>query len=94
MAEKHYVGEINTEIKVDCGVDVSSATVKKIYLKKPNNTILEKIPTVYNGRYLRFFTIAGDLDMSGEYELQVYLEMTGWTGRGQTARFVIFDTFD
>jgi hypothetical protein len=94
MAEKHYVGEINTEIRVDCGIDVSLASTRKIFFKKPNGIVLEKTPTVYNNRYMRFFTVLGDLDISGEYELQTYIVLNGWTGRGQTARFVVYDTFD
>lgn len=93
MAEKHYVGEINTEIRVDCGIDVSTASVKKLIIKKPNGQIIERIPTVYNRRYLRYFTTAEDFDMSGEYELQAYVVTDSWQGYGQTVSFVIYDKF-
>lgn len=93
MGEKHYVGEINTEIRVDCGRDVSTASVRKLFLRKPDGTVVELVPSVYNKRYLRYFTTESTFDMPGEYQLQSYIELSDWKGRGETAFFVIFENY-
>jgi len=44
-------------------------------------------------KYLRHFTVAGDLDQKGRYRIQAYLSISGWTGRGETATFKVYDAF-
>ena len=39
MANKSYIGDIGTLIKVDAGTDLSGATQVKIVFKKPSGTI-------------------------------------------------------
>ncbi len=45
---KHYPGETGTEIRVNCGVDISAATATYIYCKKPTGTVVTWPATVYN----------------------------------------------
>ena len=86
---KHYPGETGTEIRVDCGVDVSSATATYIYCKKPTGTVVTWTATVYNSNYLRYYTLATDFDVAGTYRIQAGVTIGTWTGRGETATFEV-----
>ena len=94
----HFVGEEGTIFYVDCGVDVSLASVAKVYLEKPDaSTIVEKTAEAitYNGstNYIRFTIAAGDLDQVGEYKCQAYIEMGAWKGRGKTFIINVLDDY-
>lgn len=83
---KVYVGDIGTEIVLDCGVDVSAATVRKILVKKPGATSAIEWSAVADGtNRIAHVAATGDLDVAGTYYLQAYIEMPGWSGRGETA---------
>lgn len=89
----YYVGDIGTQIVVNCGVDISSATNTKLKVKKPDETIVEWVATISGTNNLTYTTISGDLDQSGEYKLQALLTQDGWTGHGDVATFDIYDLF-
>jgi len=38
--DKHYKGEIGTEIIINCGSDVSTASIVEIRVKKPNSEVV------------------------------------------------------
>lgn len=83
---KVYVGDTGTEIALDCGVDVSSATVRKILVKKPGATSAIEWAAVADGTNgIKRVAVVGDLDVAGTYYLQAYIEMPGWSGRGEMA---------
>jgi len=94
MANRHYVGEIGTVITVDCGCDISGATVKSLKVRKPDGTEVSWTATIYNSNYLRYTTISGDLNLAGTYYIQAYVTFSGWTGRGETAELVIYENFE
>lgn len=75
-------GDIGTVLFLDLGVDVSAATVALLKIKKPNGNQLTKTASI-NGTALSYPTIAGDLDESGEYAIQAYLEIGGWKGHSE-----------
>lgn len=95
--DKHYIGEIDTEILVDVGQDIESATTHVFKVKKPDGTIvtwdaeLHEIDGVH--RYLRYHTVEGDFDQAGQYELQVYVTPGSWEGHGSTAQFMVYNLF-
>lgn len=90
---KVYTGDVGTEIVLDCGVDVSTATVRKILVKKPGGAAAEW-PAVADGtNRIKYVTVAGDLDTTGTWYLQAYVEMPGWQGRGGTASLVVAAAF-
>ena len=93
MTEKHYVGEQNTEIVVDCGRDVSTASAHTLLFKRPDGTTFEKVATVYRENFLRCFTAITDFTISGEYEVQAKLTIGSWQGYGATAVFIIYESF-
>lgn len=82
-ADEIHVGDVGTRFLVTImdgatAVDVSTATVKQILLKKPSGVILTKsasfVLTGADGR-IQYFSIAGDLDLAGFWHIQAYVEM-------------------
>lgn len=78
MASEIHEGDIGTKLLVtitDDGsiVDISSAISLSIYIKKPDGTILNRTGTLetdgVDGK-MYYITVAGDLDVAGNYKLQ------------------------
>ncbi len=93
MADKIYVGDIGTEILVDCAADISTASNPVIEVKKPDGTVVQWPATLQGTTTLRYVTQAGDLDQEGRYLVQARPNILGWSGRGETARFVVRPAF-
>jgi len=93
MIEKHYVGESGTEIRINCNRDISEASSHKAFLKRPDGTIIEFVTEIYPTNYLRFFTLPETFNTSGLYEVQPYVEIGGWAGRGKTVSFVVYEKY-
>lgn len=86
---KLYVGDAGTEIILDCGTDVSSATQRKIAVRKPNGVRLEWPAELHGNSHIKYVTQAGDIDMSGVWKLQALVNLPAWSGSGETALLVI-----
>jgi hypothetical protein len=95
MSENIQVGAIGlvitltiTEDDVPC--NISTATTRTIWIRKPDGTVVEKAAafttTGADGK-LTYTTIAGDMDLVGEYRVQAYVVMTGFTGFSTVVRF-------
>jgi hypothetical protein len=80
-----FVGDTGTEIILDCGVDVSTATVRKIRAKRPDGHIKEWVATANSVMSIKYVLVDGDISVEGEWQLQAYIEMPGWKGRGAWA---------
>lgn len=84
--EPHYVGEENTLFYVDCGIDVSGATLAEIVLLRPDGTKVQKTatPTTYNESpdYVFFRIAADDFNQAGKYYGQVRAFIGAWSGWG------------
>lgn len=92
-------GDIGTKLEVivtdrttKAVVDISSATVKKIIIQKPDGSILEKDATLTtppgtNGK-MYYATASGDIDQSGDWHYQGYVEMPG--GKWNTGPWIDF----
>lgn len=93
--DKRYVDEIGTEVIVDCGRNITSAELLEIKVKKPDGTLATWTAEVYtaNKTKIRYVTVAGDFDQSGQYEVQSHVKMSGWDGLGATAQFEVYDKF-
>lgn len=83
------MGDIGTEFTLDCGVDISTATVRKIIVLKPDGTTVEWPAVASGANEIMYTTIAGDLVVSGVHYLQAQIEMPGWSGSGETASFEV-----
>lgn len=90
---KHYRGEVGTEILVDCGMDISAAINTYIYCRKPDGSKVSWPATITNSNYLSYITQTDDLSLTGAYRVQAGLTLGGWTGRGETASFIIYPQY-
>jgi len=79
-----YQGMIGVGVRLDTGIDLSTATLLEIRVKKPSNTFVTWPATVYTyldgsgntvtTQSITYTTVEGDLDELGEYILQAYVE--------------------
>lgn len=101
---KIYVGDIGTEIILDVGSDVQTATVTQILWKNPkgktgywNAQLITDDGQVYNPNdpqvitKIRYVTTANDIDTVGQWKIQAKIVLPLWSGRGETASFVVYD---
>ena len=84
--EPHYVGEDNSLFYIDCGIDVSAASVVEVNLRRPDGTIISKsaTPGAYNGSpdYVFFRISASDFNQIGKYTGQARVFIGAWSGWG------------
>jgi len=69
-----FKGDIGVKIVLDALVDISDATVRKIKYKKPDGTTGSWDAALESAMKLSFVTIAGSLNQSGVWWLQIYFE--------------------
>lgn len=91
--DRHYVGEVGTTVRVDCGEDndISGASVHDLYVEKPDGTTEVWTGVVYSARYIDHVTVAGDFSVAGVYKLHSKLTLSGWVGYGNKTSFQIDD---
>ena len=82
MTQEIHVGDVGTAFTVtmmdgSLAVDLSTTTVLQIIFKKQDATTIERdAELVTDGAdgQMRYVTVAGDLDMAGNWSLQGYIE--------------------
>lgn len=96
-----YVGDVGTVFKVrvvDCSdnsaIDISASTLRQIIFKKPTGAIVTQTAVLSSGGvdgYMQYTVITGDLDMSGEWEIQGYVEGSGFNNSTTVGTFTVTD---
>lgn len=77
-----FKGDVGTVITIDMQEDISNATVTEIEYKKPSGTCGTWTATIEGTDSIKYTTVSGDLDEAGDWELQPYIDLPGWEGRG------------
>lgn len=91
---KTYVGDVGTEIILDCVIDISTATVLKIFVRKPDSTATVEWNAVAEGTTkIKHVAADGDLNYPGTYTVQAYIKMPLWKGRGEATTFTVNNLF-
>lgn len=80
MPSEIHVDDIGTRLKITVldggsGVDISSATLRQIDFKKPDDSTLTRTASIFgdgsaNSGVMYYDSIAGDFDQAGNYKLQ------------------------
>lgn len=102
---KHYVNETGTDLILDTGILVGSATQQYIKYRKPDGTTTGSFAaSVYSsysalagltGTYLlKYTTTATDLNQPGEWRFQAYIGAVGGSWLGEMVKINIYDTFE
>lgn len=86
-----FIGDSGTVLLLDCGVNISSATLVKVIAKSPQGEKKEFIATVDGTNNVKYTTTSTDFDVVGNWLLQAYVQMPDWTGRGAWASLTVKD---
>ena len=86
-------GDIGVSIEVDVGIDVTLATVAQIEVMKPSGKKV-KWDAVASGTILTYVTKENDIDEIGVYEIQAYVEVGSFKGRGKRTTFDVYEIID
>ena len=96
MAGKVYVGDENTEVRIDMQEDLTGYNSVKFKVKKPDGTEVEWLPSVSNNTsgvasLLKYFVQGTDINLRGIYKIQPFVSFAGgWVGRGETVILEVF----
>lgn len=89
MTTKSYIGDTGTIITLDCGTDVSSATARSIFVRKPDLTTTTWTAIASGTDSISFTTLAGTLDQSGTWLLQARVTLPSGQWLGETAKLQV-----
>lgn len=85
-----FVGDVGTEFILDCGVDISTATVRKIIVRKPVTGQRVEWNAVAEGtNSIKYVTVDGDISAAGIMTVQAYIEMPTWKGYGNKVNVTV-----
>jgi len=100
---KHYVNETGTELILDTGILIGSATEQHINFKKPDGVTGSFAASLFSsfsaladltGTYLLKHSLdESDFDIPGEWKFQAYIGAIDGTWLGETAELTVFDNF-
>ena len=89
MASEIHVDDIGTQLKItvldgSSTVDLDSATLRQLELKKPDDTSVTRTASVFgdgsgSSGVMYYDTVAGDFDQTGHYKLQGKVSLTSGT---------------
>lgn len=94
MTNKVYVGDVGTEIILECTTDISTATAHHIQVMRPDGVEVEWITSIEGTTKLKYTALEGDFDMEGEYMLQAYVELPTWKGLGETVILTVHPEYN
>ncbi len=91
------VGDTGTRLRVtvtvdDVALDISTATVKQLVLRKPDGTAVTKtaqFETDGSDGVVYYATVTGDIDQAGRWTLQAVVTMPSWSGRSDKVNFEV-----
>jgi hypothetical protein len=86
-----YVGDEGTELLLDCGVNISTATLVRVHAKGPKGNKKQWTAAVNGTTHVKRVVALGDFDVPGTWHVQAYVEMPGWKGRGEWAQVKVAD---
>jgi hypothetical protein len=98
-----HLGDVRTEFRVQMKdqdgtvVDISTATTRQLTFRKPNGTLLVKTATAGAVDvtktaalgWMHYLSIAGDLDVIGQWRVQGYVVIGAGSWHSDEYRFVV-----
>ena len=100
--EKLQVGDVGTAFRIrilDDGdvVDLSSCTLKQIIFKKPDDTVVEETAVFYTDGidgYIQYVSVDGDIDQTGKWKYQGYVEFNTLSWHTNYVSFLVKDNLE
>ena len=95
MSNKVYLGDIGTILRLDTNVDLTDVLVTKIKAMKPDGTtVVEYDAEVHGTTEVQYIFALGDIDQTGVWLVQAYIEINDWKGLGETAEFTVYPAYE
>ena len=97
-----FNGDIGTKIEIavtdpdGVAMDISAATVIRIYYIDPDGTVgfWTAIIKVATTDTIQYTTIADDISVSGTWKIQGYTALAAWTGRTTIGELTVTEIVD
>lgn len=93
--DKIYAGDFGHTILVDSESEVDAETEEfTLLVQKPGaDESVSWTAQVENSTSVKYITVEGDLEVSGEYKIQLVITSDEGSWRGETATFIVYDEF-
>ena len=91
---KVYVGDTGTEIVLDCGTDVSTASARAVRVRKPDGSTQTWPATAEGATAITAVAAAGAFDQRGVWRLQAEVTTTAGKWLGQTVRLPVYAAWE
>lgn len=88
---KTYIGDTGTEVILDCGQDVSSASARTIEARKPDGSTVSWPAVAEGANGIKATSAADTFDQAGAWRLQARVTIGAGTWRGETATLRVFE---
>jgi len=100
--EKLQVGDVGTAFRIrilddDVVVNLSTCTEKQIIFKKPDDTIVEEDAVFYtdgSDGYIQYVSVEGDIDQTGKWKYQGYVEFGATSWHTNYVSFLVKDNLE
>lgn len=96
MAKKIYTDDEGSLFKIDTVADVDDATIRQVFVLKPDKTTILTWNCVLSGdnnHTIEYTSLPGEFSVSGTYKAQAWIEAPGGKWRGETFSFKVYDRF-
>lgn len=78
-----YTGQTLLTLKLNTGLDISAATVKRLLYKKPSGTVgYWAADSIEANTTLVYSIQTGNINEAGKWSIQAYVELAGKKGYG------------
>jgi len=85
-----FEGDSGTELRFDVGVPTADMILANIKVIKPGQIPVTWVATQGPGEeQVSYITLDGDIDTTGVWHLQVYIEFPSWKGYGSIAKLSV-----
>jgi hypothetical protein len=93
--ERIYQNDVGVEFRFNVGQSLAGATKMEFHIQKPDGTEIARTATQYGAtQYITYTTIAGDLNLSGDYRVHAYVEWSSSKHHGKTVIVRIYPEYE
>lgn len=93
MSDKVYKDDVGTLIQIDCGSDISSATVTQVKVRLPDNTTTTWAASLNGEQVLEYNLVASDTATAGFLTGNVYIVTPEGIWHGETFEIRIYEPY-
>ena len=90
---KVYIGDTGTEIRLDCGRDISSAAQRSIEVRKPGGATVSWAASASGSNAIQYTSLAETFDTAGEWILQAKVTLPTGVWLGESVSLHVYRKF-